>query len=360
MRRKLIIEASQEVWTKAILPLGSTIKQAINLLNVNSQKLVLVVDEFEKLIGTISDGDIRRGLLRNLDLSDPVIQIINENSVVTTFEVARKDVLDLMSLNKIHQVPIINENRKIVGLYILEDKNYSNKRNNLFVVMAGGRGTRLLPQTSNSPKPMLEVSGKPMLEHIILRAKKEGFFKFVIAVHYLGNVIENYFGDGTKLDVQISYLREEMPLGTAGALSLLDPIPDFPFVITNGDVLTDIRYGELLDFHVENNATATMAVKIHEWQNPYGVVLTNGIDVIEYQEKPVQLNKINAGVYVLSPKALNNLVHNTPIDMPNLLENIKSANEKLIAYSIHEDWVDIGLPNELLKANSKKAKDAGN
>ena len=135
---------------------------------------------------------------------------------------------------------------------------------------------------------------------------------------------------------------------------MLDPIPDSPFVITNGDVLTDIRYGELLDFHVENNATATMAVKIHEWQNPYGVVLTNGIDVVEYQEKPVQLNKINAGVYVLSPKALIHLVQNTPIDMPNLLENIKSANEKLIAYSIHEDWVDIGLPNDLLKANSKK------
>ncbi len=356
----MIIEAPQEVWLKAILPSGSTIKQAINILNENSQKIVLVIDESKKLIGTISDGDIRRGLLRNLNLSDTVNEIISRNSIVTTFGVSLKNIFDLMCKNKIQQVPIIDENQNIVGLYIWDSETNPKVRKNLFVVMAGGRGTRLLPQTQNYPKPMLDVTGKPMLEHIILRAKKEGFFKFIIAVHYLGNIIEEYFGDGERFDIQIEYLKEDSPLGTAGALSLLNTQPDLPFVVTNGDVLSDIRYGELLDFHIENQATATMAVKIHEWQNPYGVVLTDGIDVIGYQEKPILLSKINAGVYVLSPTALSSLVHNTPIDMPNLLEKIQSSNERVVAYSIHEDWADIGLPNELLKANSKKTKESGN
>jgi dTDP-glucose pyrophosphorylase len=356
----VIISAPQEVWLKTILPSGSTIKQAINALNENSQKIVLVIDESKRLIGTISDGDIRRGLLRNLNLSDTVNEIISRNSIVTTLGKDLNDIIDLMTINKIQQVPIIDNNENIVGLYIWENETNSNVRKNLFVVMAGGKGTRLLPQTQNYPKPMLEVSGKPMLEHIILRAKKEGFFKFVIAVHYFGNIIEEYFGDGKRFDIQIEYLKEESPLGTAGALSLLNPQPDLPFVLTNGDVLSDIRYGELLDFHIENQAAATMAVKIHEWQNPYGVVLTNGIDVIGYQEKPISLSKINAGVYVLSPNVLSSLVHNTPIDMPNLLENIQANCERVVAYSIHEDWADIGLPSEFLRANSRNTKDAGN
>jgi NDP-sugar pyrophosphorylase family protein len=165
------------------------------------------------------------------------------------------------------------------------------------VIMAGGKGTRLHPLTDNCPKPMLRITGKPILEHIIERAKIEGFSHFVLAINYLGNMIEEYFGNGHALGVNIDYLREEKPLGTAGALSLLNPRPDIAFVVTNGDVLTDIRYGEVLDFHLQHHAKATMAVRIHEWQNPFGVVKTQGIEIIGYEEKPLSRSHINAGVY---------------------------------------------------------------
>ena len=355
----MIIEAPYEAWIKVILSSDATIEDAIKVLNDSGQKIVVVVDALMKLVGTVSDGDIRRGLLRNQSLHNSLDEVINRNPIVTKFGVKHENILNLMDSRKIQQVPIIDENRKMVGLYIWENTHNLRRRDNSFVIMAGGKGTRLLPQTQNFPKPLLEVSGKPMLEHIILRAKKEGFFKFIISVHYLGTMIEDYFGNGEKLDIEIEYLREELPLGTAGALSLLDPHPDQPIVVTNGDVISDIRYGEMLDFHVENHAVATMAVKLYEWQNPFGVVQTNGINVIGYQEKPILFSKINAGVYILSPHAIKNMARNNPIDMPNLFENLQSENERVIAYSIHEEWADIGLPNELLKANSKNTIDTG-
>ena len=224
------------------------------------------------------------------------------------------------------------------------------------VIMAGGQGTRLRPHTDNCPKPLLPVAGKPMLEHIVERAKAEGFERFVIAVHYLGRMIEAYFGDGSSRQIQIDYLHEEVPLGTGGAISLLEPRPDIPFIISNGDVLTDIRYGELLEFHCRQGAAATMAVRLHEWQHPYGVVRTNGVDIVGFEEKPIARSHVNAGIYVLDPCALDTLRAGERCDMPTIFSRLQDRGARTIAYPMHEPWLDVGRAADLERARAQPSE----
>jgi NDP-sugar pyrophosphorylase family protein len=198
---------------------------------------------------------------------------------------------------------------------------------------------------------LLPVAGKPMLEHIIERAKLEGFEHFILAIHYLGHMIEEYFGDGSRWQVRIDYLREQSPLGTAGAIGLLQPQPEVPFVVTNGDVLTDIRYSELLDFHIRHEAMATMAVRVHEWQHPFGVVQTQGVEIIGFEEKPIARTHINAGVYVLDPRALNELGVHEHCDMPTLFGRLQAREMRTVAYPMHEPWLDVGRPTDYEQAD---------
>ena len=345
---------SEQFWQKTILKFDSSIEQAISNLNNSGLKIVLVVNDKNEFIGTISDGDIRRGLLVNLNINDSIKNIIHYEALVIPPEFAKESALELMELNQIFQVPIINSQKNIVGLFLRHSIAVENERNNIMVIMAGGIGKRLLPHTENCPKPMLEVSGKPILEHIIERAKSEGFINFIISINYLGEMIENYFGTGEKMGVNIDYIREKKPLGTAGALSLLNLKTEEPFIVSNGDVITDIRYGELLDFHIKNNSTATMAVNLYEWQNPYGVVGLNGIEITGFDEKPINRTHINAGVYALSKKALTFFKKDSPCDMPKLFEQLRASSEKIIAYPMHEPWLDVGRSVDLNQANSKK------
>jgi NDP-sugar pyrophosphorylase family protein len=206
---------------------------------------------------------------------------------------------------------------------------------------------------------LLPVSGKPMLEHIIERAKAEGFRRIVIAINYLGQMIEQHFGDGDRWQVQIEYLREESPLGTAGAIALLDPRPEEPLLVSNGDVLTDIHYGELLDFHRRHGAAATMAVRQHEWQHPFGVVRTDGIEIVGFDEKPVARTHINAGIYVLEPSSLDALEVGEPCDMPTLFNRLQDRGARTIAYPMHEPWLDVGREDDLERADSLKPRKHG-
>ncbi len=343
-----------QVWTQAILPAGSSIRQAVHILNETSLKIVLVVDMHGVLIGTISDGDIRRGLLKGLELNSSFDSIVNKDALVVPTELTRDVVLQLMTANKIQQIPIVDENMHVIGLHLWDQISTPPARENIMIIMAGGKGTRLHPQTENCPKPLLRVSGRPILEHIIDRAKVEGFSHFILAIHHLGHMIEEHFGNGEAFGVKIEYLREELPLGTAGALSLLDPLPDAPFIVTNGDVLTEIHYGELLDFHIQHSATATMAVRLHEWQNPFGVVETQGVEIIGYEEKPTSRTHINAGVYVIEPSTIGFLTKSNPCDMPTLFNSIQKHQMRTVAYPIHEQWLDVGLPDELRKASEMK------
>ena len=347
------MNSSEQLWRQSILKNDATIGEAIRNLDQVAIKIVLVCNEAGILEGTVSDGDIRRGLLKGLNMDSPVLSVTHRNALVVPPDFSREMVTQLMVANKIHQIPVLDEERRVIGLYLWDEMTSPPARPNLMVIMAGGMGTRLRPHTENCPKPLLPVAGKPMLEHIIERAKQEGFNQFVLAIHYLGHMIEDYFGNGERLGVQINYLREETPLGTAGALSLLDPVPDVPFVVTNGDVMTDIRYGELLDFHIRHAAAATMAVRVHEWQHPFGVVQMQGVNIVGFEEKPTARSHINAGVYVLDPSALSVLTANNRCDMPTLFERLQAQTKRSVAYPMHELWLDVGRPDDLRIANLK-------
>lgn len=345
---------SEDIYRQAILPLDSTIQDVICNLDKVAIKIVLVVNESGTLEGTISDGDIRRGLLRGIDLKSPIDSIVHRNPLVVSSEIGRETVRQLMVMNKIQQIPVLDDQSRVVGLHCWDEILTPQVRTNLMVIMAGGMGTRLRPHTESCPKPMLHVAGKPILEHIIERAKKEGFSRFVLAIHYLGHIIEDYFGDGHHLQVNIDYLREHSPLGTAGALGLLNPQTMLPFIVTNGDVLTDIHYGELLDFHTRYHSSATMAVRVHEWQHPFGVVQTSGVDIVGFEEKPVHRSHINAGVYVLEPDVLSFLDKDSHCDMPALFARLQAKAMKTVAYPIHEPWLDVGRPEDLHLANDSE------
>ena len=348
------MKTSEQFWQKSILKFDSSIQQAISNLNNSGLKIVLVVNDKNEFIGTISDGDIRRGLLANLNINDAIKNIIHYEALVVHPEFTKESALKLMELNQIFQIPIINAQKNVVGLFLRHSMVVENERNNIMVIMAGGIGKRLLPHTENCPKPMLKVSGKPILQHIIERAQSEGFRHFVLSINYLGEMIEDYFGNGEKMGVKIDYIREKKPLGTAGALSLLNLKTEESFVVSNGDVITDIRYGELLDFHIKNNSTATMAVNLYEWQNPYGVVGLNGIEITGFDEKPINRTHINAGVYALSRNAITFLEKDSPCDMPKLFEQLRAGSEKIIAYPMHEPWLDVGRSFDLNQANNKR------
>jgi dTDP-glucose pyrophosphorylase len=348
-------DQQMELWREATLPQTVNIANVIQNLNQTALKIVLIINEAGELVGTISDGDIRRGLINGLDIGSPITNIIHRNALVVPPEMSRPLVMQLMVANKIQQIPVINEDHHLVGLHLWDEIATPVVRPNLMVIMAGGMGKRLRPHTENCPKPLLTVAGKPMLEHIIEHAKLEGFSHFVVAIHYLGHMIEEYFGNGERLGVEISYLHEQSPLGTAGALGLLNPQPDAAFVVTNGDVITDIRYGELLDFHIRHNAAATMAVRVHEWQHPFGVVQTEGVEIIGFEEKPTVRTHINAGVYALDPVAFSVLTPDAVCDMPTLFDRLQAQSNRTIAYPMHEPWLDVGSPVDLATAQLNSA-----
>lgn len=344
-------------WRKTLLPIAATLQDAIRNLDESGLRIVLVVSSDGVLLGTIADGDIRRGLLRGLDLGQGIDSIVHRDPLVVPPTLGRDMVLQLMRANNVLQVPVIDEARCVVGLHLWDDLMAPAQRSNVMVIMAGGRGTRLHPLTDTCPKPLLPIAGKPMLEHIIEHARAEGFQNFILAIHYLGKMIEDYFGRGSQWGVNIDYLREELPLGTVGALTLMNPRPSEPFVVSNGDVLTDIRYGELLDFHCRHRAVATMAVRLHEWQHPFGVVQTNGIDIVGFEEKPVARSRINAGIYVLSPECLDILDVGEHCDMPTLFGRLQERRQRTIAYPMHEPWLDVGRNDDYTRAQTTALKD---
>ena len=337
-------------WHGTLLPGTALIQDAIRVLNDVSLRIVLVVDAGGRLEGTVSDGDIRRGLLRGHGLKSPLSKVLHRKPLVAHVEHKPEAIVQLMLANEVQQIPVVDRRRRVVGLHVWDRLSQKASRPNMMVIMAGGEGRRLRPFTASLPKPLVAVGGKPILEHILTKAKQEGFQQFSIAVRHLGGMIENYFGNGKRWGVEISYLKESLPLGTAGAIRLLAPQPREPFLVTNGDVLADFQYGELLDFHVRHGADATMAVRAHEWQNPYGVVEIQGLEISGFREKPSVRTLINAGVYVLNPVACRMVPRQSQCDMPELFAKMKSMGRRTLAYPLHEPWLDVGKPEDLASA----------
>jgi dTDP-glucose pyrophosphorylase len=343
----MVLKLSGELWSLAVVNEKSTVRDAIENLNFSKLGIVLVEDLEGQFVGIVLDGDIRRGFLRGVTLESPILEVTNFQPVIGKSD-DRDDVIQLtMIRSAVSHTPVVNEQNKLCGLYILDKFTEVVFRSNLFVVMAGGRGTRLLPLTLETPKPMLMVQNRPILEHILLRAKSYGFSKFLIATNYLRSTIEEHFGDGSNLAIEIGYIRENSPLGTAGALSLLDQTPDLPLIISNGDVLSSLDYSKILEFHEKSGASATMAVRLHELQHPFGVVEIDGSAIVGLKEKPVIQSFINAGIYVLSPSVLSFLKPGEYCDMTNLFETLRLAGLKTCAYPIHEVWADVGTPSDL-------------
>lgn len=348
-----------ELWSKAILPINATIEQAIQVLNDVALKIVLITDDKGIFLGTISDGDIRRGLLKGLHFLSSIESVIHREALTVTSDLPRDQVVKLMTAYKVQQIPIIDERKLLTGLHVWDEVAPTSVRSNIMIIMAGGKGTRLYPQTIECPKPLVKIAGKPILQHTLERAKAEGISHFILAIHYLGHMIEDYFGNGEKFGVRIEYLRELTPLGTAGALSLLESPPTSVFLVTNGDVITGVRYGEILDFHDRQGAMGTMAVHLHEYQNPFGVVQIEGFEISGYEEKPIHQSYINAGVYALNPDCLKLLKKAEHCDMPELFEKMRKNSNRIVAYPIHEHWLDIGRPDDLQKAISETQKRNG-
>lgn len=347
------LHASSKDWSKTLLSHDASIQEAIGNIDASGLQIALVIDSAGKFVGTLTDGDIRRGILKGFSLTSPVREIVQREPLTATPQTERKAVLELMTAKKIHQVPVIDATGRIADLYLWDELLEVRSRDNIVVVLAGGKGIRLRPYTEDCPKPMLPVRGKPILEHILDQARADGFTRFVFAINYLGDKVENHFADGKNWGVEISYIREHSPLGTAGALGLLKPTPSLPIIVTNGDLVTDLRYSELLDFHSANKAAATMAVRTHEWQNPFGVVQTDGMEIVGFEEKPVWRSQINAGIYALDPSALSVIGENEHCDMPSLFDRLRAANRRTIVYQMHAPWLDIGHPADLETARGK-------
>lgn len=345
-------------WKKSIISQNASIKEAISNLDKTGLQIVLIADPVSYLfMGILTDGDIRRGILSGMRLDESVAPIIKSNPIVVSPGMNREAVLNLMQANEINHLPIVGAGKKIMGLHLWSTAFAPAPYENTMVIMAGGFGKRLRPYTENCPKPLLPIGDKPILEHIIQRAKQDGFKQFIISLHYLGDMIRDYFGDGSDLDVSIQYVEEHSPMGTAGALKLINPLPDLPIVVTNGDVLSDVHYSDMLEFHNSHQADATMAIKLHEWQNPYGVVKTDGVDLVGFEEKPVYHYQINAGIYVIEPSVIEYMLFvDGKSDMPSFFQQLGNRGKKTIVYPTHESWIDIGRPADYDFANTAELK----
>ena len=236
------------------LKANDSVLNVINNINNSHYQICFIVDDQGSLIGSIADGDIRRGLIEGHSIDSLASQIMNPNPISILATQNERQAQTIMSANQIKQLPVVNEDHQLVGLHLMDQILNLALKENSILIMAGGFGKRMMPLTENLPKPMLKVAGKPILEHIILNAKAQGFRKFIISLHYLGNLIIDHFGDGSNLDISIQYIHESEPLGTAGAMALIDPLPNLPFIVTNGDIITDVNYANLLHFHESNKS----------------------------------------------------------------------------------------------------------
>ncbi|MGG3563598.1 nucleotidyltransferase family protein [Neobacillus rhizosphaerae] len=340
-------------WREILISPKTTILTTMKIIDQASLQFAVVVNENQKLLGTVTDGDIRRGILRGLPLETSITEVMNRLPV---FELSGKKPFyyrEIMRKRKLKQLPIVNNKKQIQNILFSEEMATALQKNNTVVLMAGGLGTRLRPLTNEIPKPMLKVGDKPILETIIESFNGFGFHKFILTVNYKKEIVKDYFQDGAHLGVQIEYIEEEKRLGTAGALSLLPERLNDPFFVMNGDLLTKINYEQLLDFHNETKSISTMCVREYEYQIPFGVIEIDHHRLMSIEEKPIHKSFVNAGIYVLSPDVLEFVPQNVFFDMPDLFKKLmEHRKERVIsAFPLREYWLDIGRLDDFEKAN---------
>jgi dTDP-glucose pyrophosphorylase len=335
--------------SRCVVPGSATLKEVVENLNSSGLRLCLLVDSDDRLLGIVSDGDIRRGLLAGAGLQSLATTVMNADFVAAPSGTVVSELTRVVRLREVTHLPLLGDDGRLAGLFIGQPDGEGAVRDNTVVIMAGGMGLRLRPLTDSTPKPMLPVGGKPMVRHTIESLHAEGFVNFVFAINYLGEQIQEHFGDGSDLGVRITYVKEEQPRGTGGALSLLEGAFTSPLVVINGDVLLSARLTEMLNYHHSHSADITVGVKVLDTQIPFGVIELEGNHIVAMQEKPVYRDFINAGVYVLEPGVVRSVAPSVRLDMPDLVAGWL-GRRKVFAYPMYEPWRDLGSIEDLESA----------
>jgi len=328
------------IWKKGLLYRKSSIYDAIKNLEETALQIVLITDIKKNFIGTLTDGDIRLGILKGAKLNSSIEKLINKNPVAINKSISKDDALKIMKRYSINHLPIV-KNKKVVGLYQAGIKNDYLDFENLFVVMAGGKGKRLMPLTKSIPKPLLIYKKKHLIEHILYKIKESGFSNVFISVNYLKDKIINKLKNGKKYDLKIDYLKEKQALGTAGSLAQLKNKTQLPILVSNCDVISEMSYLKLLHFHIKKKADITVVIKEHQSINPFGQIKIKDSKILNIVEKPISLSYINAGIYVLNPKILNYIKKNQSLDMNGLIAKLLQKKKKIIPYPITDKWSDV-------------------
>lgn len=341
-------------WRKVILKQTDNMQTAIEVLNNESLQIVMVVDNNGCLVGTVTDGDIRRGLINHFPMDTQLSKIMYKKPTTASIGDSRSIILDKMKKLNLLQVPVLDKDRRIVDLELFQQLHEKSKFDNPIFLMAGGFGKRLRPLTNSIPKPMLKIGNKPILERILDQFVSSGFHNFYISTHYKAEVVKQHFGDGSDWGITIQYVHETKPLGTAGALGLLPrDLIDLPVLMMNGDLLTKIDFHQLLNFHIEQGGDATMCVREYDFEVPYGVVTIEGTSIQSIVEKPVQRFFVNAGIYVLDQSLIKKIEGMAYLDMPNFLEDNIRKGCSVSVFPVHEYWIDIGRMDEYENAHNE-------
>jgi dTDP-glucose pyrophosphorylase len=344
------MSATTDLLPKLVISGKSTIRQAMQAIDSNAREVVLVADDQERIVGIITDGDIRRGLLSGLTLNSSVIDVMTRDFFAVTPEVDRASVLDLMKARSLQHVPVFDQNRRLIAVHFLRDLMGASPKQNIAVVMCGGKGTRLRPVTEKLPKPMIEVAGRPMLERIVLHLVGHGVQTIFLAVNFMAGVIEQHFGDGSAFGCRIDYLRETTPLSTGGALSLLPLRSEYPVLVLNGDLVTHADLTAMLEAHASSHHAATIGVGWYQVQIPFGAVTEEGGRLISLQEKPTIDVLVNRGIYALNPETLDFVPKNREFPITSLFESLLGAGKTVGVFNFLDSWLDVGIPEDLRRA----------
>ncbi len=344
-------------WRDVVVSPETTLAHTISRVDVSGLQVALVLSSDNFLLGILTDGIIRRAILAGKSLQISVSEVMSPHVITSPVATSRDEMLELMRNKVIHHLPLVDEIGRVVGLVTLDELIGACERSNWVVLMAGGLGTRLKPLTNECPKPLLSIGGEPILETILKSFSQQGFKQIFLSVNYKAEMIRNHFGTGERWGVRVNYLQESTRLGTVGALSLLPGKPTAPVIVMNGDLLTRTNYNNLLEFHNAQEAIATMAVREYDFQVPYGVVSLDGARISSIVEKPVQKFFVNAGIYALSPEALEHLPVGTFFDMPMFFERLISTGSTTAAYPLREYWLDIGRLDEFERAQREWSVD---
>ncbi|MDM4767510.1 nucleotidyltransferase family protein [Pelomonas sp. SE-A7] len=338
-------------WERALIGPETSLRTALETINQVGCQMVLVVDEQRKLLGTLSDGDARRALLRGLTLTDKAGDAMHATPTTARGNDDRATRLSMMRRLGVHQLPVVDADGIVIGLETVDDFLSTPVRSETVIIMAGGLGSRLKELTHDTPKPMLRVGSRPLLETIVRGFSDQGFRNFYFAVNYKAEQIESHFGDGSRMGINVRYLREQQRLGTAGALSLLPEPPQGPIFVTNADLLTKENFAHMVDQHIQSGAVATMGVREYEMQVPFGVVRERDGTIEAIEEKPIQRFTVSSGMYVLSPAALELVPSDRFFDMPTLFETLVARGLPTRCHRIDGYWLDIGRLPDYERAN---------